>query len=160
MALTLESKSFKEGELIPVKHHMSEAYGMGCTGGNVSPELHWEGVPEGTKSIVIQCFDPDAPTGSGFWHWVVANIPANTTSIPEGGGAPEGSLETRTDIGAPGWIGPCPPEGHGVHRYIFTISCLGVGSIPVDVDSSAAVVGFMTNMNAIEQAKLTGVVAR
>jgi len=160
MALTLESKSFKEGELIPVKHHMSEAYGMGCTGGNVSPELHWEGVPEGTKSIVIQCFDPDAPTGSGFWHWVVANIPANTTSIPEGGGAPEGSLETRTDIGAPGWIGPCPPEGHGVHRYIFTISCLSVGSIPVDVDSSAAVVGFMTNMNAIEQAKLTGVVAR
>jgi len=160
MALTLESKSFKEGELIPVKHHMSEAYGMGCTGGNVSPELHWKGVPEGTKSIVIQCFDPDAPTGSGFWHWVVANIPANTTSIPEGGGAPEGSLETRTDIGAPGWIGPCPPEGHGVHRYIFTISCLSVGSIPVDVDSSAAVVGFMTNMNAIEQAKLTGVVAR
>ena len=160
MALTLESKSFKEGELIPVKHHMSEAYGMGCTGGNVSPELHWEGVPEGTKSIVIQCFDPDAPTGSGFWHWVVANIPPNTTSILEGGGAPEGSLETRTDIGAPGWIGPCPPEGHGVHRYIFTISCLGVGSIPVDVDSSAAVVGFMTNMNAIEQAKLTGVVAR
>ena len=160
MALTLESKSFKEGEIIPVKHHMSEAYGMGCTGGNVSPELHWEGVPEGTKSIVIQCFDPDAPTGSGFWHWVVANIPANTTSIPEGGGAPEGSLETRTDIGAPGWIGPCPPEGHGVHRYIFTISCLSVGSIPVDVDSSAAVVGFMTNMNAIEQAKLTGVVAR
>ncbi|MEC9365866.1 MAG: YbhB/YbcL family Raf kinase inhibitor-like protein [Chloroflexota bacterium] len=160
MALTLESKSFKEGELIPVKHHMSEAYGMGCTGGNVAPELHWKGVPEGTKSIVIQCFDPDAPTGSGFWHWVVANIPANTTFIPEGGRAPEGSLETRTDIGAPGWIGPCPPEGHGVHRYIFTISCLGVGSIPVDVDSSAAVVGFMTNMNAIEQAKLTGVVAR
>ena len=160
MALTLSSTSFKEGEIIPVKHHMGEAYGMGCAGGNVSPELHWEGVPEGTKSIVIQCFDPDAPTGSGFWHWVGANIPATATSVSEGGGLPEGSLETRTDIGAPGWIGPCPPEGHGVHRYIFTISCLGVASIPVDVDSSAAVVGFMTNMNAIEQAKLTGVVAR
>ena len=160
MALTLSSTSFKEGESIPVKHHMGEAYGMGCAGGNVSPELHWEGVPEGTKSIVIQCFDPDAPSGSGFWHWVVANIPANATSVSEGGGLPEGSLETRTDIGAPGWIGPCPPEGHGVHRYIFTISWLGVASIPVDVDSSAAVVGFMTNMNAIEQAKLTGVVAR
>ena len=160
MALVLSSTSFKEGEIIPVKHHMSEAYGMGCAGGNISPELHWEGVPEGTKSFVIQCFDPDAPTGSGFWHWVVANIPSNANAISEGGAVPEGSLETRTDIGAPGWIGPCPPEGHGVHRYIFTISCLGVESIPVDADNSAAVVGFMTNMNAIEQAKLTGVVAR
>ena len=81
MALTLLSTSFKEGERIPEKHHMSEAYGLGCAGGNVSPELHWDGVPEGTKSIVIQCFDPDAPTGSGFWHWIVANIPVSYTHL-------------------------------------------------------------------------------
>jgi len=160
MALTLLSTSFKEGGRIPEKHHMSEAYGLGCAGGNVSPELHWDGVPEGTKSIVIQCFDPDAPTGSGFWHWIVANIPADSNSISEGGPIPDGSLETRTDIGAPGWIGPCPPEGHGLHRYIFTISCLGVDSIPVDSNSSGALVGFMTNMNAIAQVRLTGIVVR
>ena len=160
MTLTLLSTSFKEGERIPEKHHMSEAYGLGCAGGNVSPELHWDGVPEGTKSIVIQCFDPDAPTGSGFWHWIVANIPADSNSISEGGPIPDGSLETRTDIGAPVWIGPCPPEGHGLHRYIFTISCLGVDSIPVDSNSSGALVGFMTNMNAIAQVRLTGIVVR
>ena len=160
MALTLLSTSFKEGERIPEKHHMSEAYGLGCAGGNVSPELHWDGVPEGTKSIVIQCFDPDAPTGSGFWHWIVANIPADSNSISEGGPIPDGSLETRTDIGAPGWVGPCPPEGHGLHRYIFTISCLKVDSIPVDSNSSGALVGFMTNMNAIAQVRLTGIVVR
>ena len=160
MTLTLESNSFSEGERIPNNHHMSEAFGLGCSGGNISPELHWEGVPEGTKSIVIQCFDPDAPTGSGFWHWVIANIPPDITSLPEGGPYPATSLETRTDIGAPGWIGPCPPEGHGLHRYVFTISCLSVEAIPVESDSSGALVGFMTNMNAIEQAKLTGIVSR
>ena len=159
MALTLSSTSFNEGNIIPDKHHMSEAYGFGCSGGNTSPELHWEGVPEGTKSIVIQCFDPDAPTGSGFWHWIVTNIAPDTSSIPEGGKI-QGSLETRTDIGAPGWVGPCPPEGHGPHRYVFTISCLGVDSIPVDSDTSGAVVGFMTNMNALEQTTLTGIVSR
>ena len=159
MTLSLKSTSFNEGDSIPEKYHMSEAYGLGCSGGNVSPELHWNGIPEGTKSIVIQCFDPDAPTGSGFWHWVVANISPDTTSIAEGD-IPSGALETRTDIGAPGYIGPCPPEGHGLHRYIFTISCLGVDSIPVEADSSGAIVGFMTNMNAIEQAKLTGIVSR
>ena len=122
MTLSLKSTSFNEGDRIPEKHHMSEAYGLGCSGGNVSPELHWDGIPEGTKSIVIQCFDPDAPTGSGFWHWVVTNISPDTTSIAEGD-IPSGALETRTD-------------------------------------TSGAIVGFMTNMNAIEQAKLTGIVSR
>ena len=113
----------------------------------------------GTISILFQCIDPDSPTGSGFWHWIVANIPADSNSISEGGPIPEGALETRTDIGAPGWVGPCPPAD-GLHRYVFTLSCLKVDSIPVDSNSSGALVGFMTNMNAIAQVSLTGIVVR
>ena len=160
MALTLSSGSFNDGDYLSDKHSLSSEFGFGCDGKNVSPELHWEGIPDGTKSLALTCYDPDAPTGSGFWHWIVANIPADSNSISEGGPIPDGSLETRTDIGAPGWIGPCPPEGHGLHRYIFTISCLGVDSIPVDSNSSGALVGFMTNMNAIAQVRLTGIVVR
>ncbi|GIS63886.1 MAG: hypothetical protein CM1200mP3_01340 [Chloroflexota bacterium] len=138
---------------------MSEAFGLGCSGGNISPELHWEGVPGGTKSIVFNVLIL-MPQRQRILALVIANIPADITSLPEGGPYPATSLETRTDIGAPGWIGPCPPEGHGLHRYVFTISCLSVEAIPVEADSSGALVGFMTNMNAIEQAKLTGIVSR
>ena len=159
MTLTLSSTSFNEGETIPDKHHMSEAYGFGCSGGNTSPELHWEGVPEGTKSIVIQCFDPDAPTGSGFWHWIVTNIAPDISSIPEGGKI-EDSLETRTDIGAPGWVGPCPPEGHGEHRYVFTVFALNTGAIEVPRDASAALIGFMLNANVLAKAELTATFGR
>ena len=89
----------------------------------------------------------------------MANIPPDVTSIPEGGSVP-GAIGTRTDIETPGWVGPCPPKGHGPHRYVFTVSCLGVESIPVEADTSGAVVGFFTNMNALQQSTLTGIVEK
>lgn len=132
---------------------------FGCTGSNISPHLAWSGAPQGTKSFVITVYDPDAPTGSGFWHWVVANVPASVTMI--GGNAsrtprmPAGSLETRTDFGVPGYGGPCPPVGNQPHRYIFTIHALGVDKLDVNADMSAAMVGFMTNANRIASASFT-----
>ena len=105
--------------------------------------------------MVLTCYDPDAPTGSGFWHWVMANIPSDAASIPEGSrNLPPGTLETRTGFGAPGYGGPCPPKGDHPHRYIFTLFCLSVGILPVEADTSVAVVGFLANMNVIEKTTL------
>ena len=123
---------------------MEQIYsGFGCTGGNVSPHLAWSGAPHGTRSFVITVYDPDAPTGSGFWHWVVANIPATASRIGANASRtprmPSGSLETRTDFGAPGYGGPCPPAGDQPHRYIFTIHALSVNRLDVNADMSAAV---------------------
>lgn len=129
---------------------------FGCTGGNVSPHLAWTGAPQDTRSYVITMYDPDAPTGSGFWHWVVANVPASTMMISTNASRtprmPAGSLETRTDFGPPGYGGPCPPPGDQPHRYIFTIHALGVDSIDVDVNTSAALVGFMTSNHRLASA--------
>ena len=155
MALTLRSSSFNDGDYLSGKHTLSSEFGFGCDGNNLSPELHWEGIPNGTKSLAITCYDPDAPTGSGFWHWVVVNIPPETVSLREGSDTlPGGALETRTDFGKPGYGGPCPPEGDHPHRYIFTLFSVSVESLPVDADTSAAVVGFMLNANIIEKATL------
>ena len=166
MALVLTSESFKEGEYLGHDHVLSEAYGFGCAGGNLSPQLSWSGVPEGTESFAVTCYDPDAPTGSGFWHWVVANIPANVTSLdlgagdPSSGKMPAGALEVRTDFSAPGYGGPCPPEGGHVHRYIFTVSAVGMKELPVTADTSAAIVGFYLNFNTLEKASLIGLLKR
>lgn len=139
---------------------MEQIYsGFGCTGSNVSPHLAWSGAPQGTKSFVITVYDPDAPTGSGFWHWVVANVPASASMIGANASRtprmPSGSIETRTDFGSPGWGGPCPPADDQPHRYIFTIHALGVARIDVNADTSAAMVGLMTNMNRIASASFT-----
>ncbi len=161
MALALRSSSFNDGDYLSGKHTLSSEFGFGCDGNNVSPELHWEGVPNGTKSLAITCYDPDAPTGSGFWHWVVVNIPPDTVSLREGSDTlPGGALETRTDFGKPGYGGPCPPEGDHPHRYIFTLFSVSAESLPVDADTSAAVVGFMLNANVIEKATLMGLSKR
>ena len=161
MALTLRSSSFNDGDYLSGKHTLSSEFGFGCDGNNLSPELHWEGIPNGTKSLAITCYDPDAPTGSGFWHWVVVNIPPETVSLREGSDTlPGGALETRTDFGKPGYGGPCPPEGDHPHRYIFTLFSVSVESLPVDADTSAAVVGFMLNANIIEKATLMGLSRR
>ena len=166
MALTVRSERFNEGEMLDVDHVLSEAFGFGCTGKNLSPHLSWSDVPEGTESFAVTCFDPDAPTGSGFWHWVVANIPPSVTELPLGAGDPEagkmpdGALEVRTDFGKPGYGGPCPPEGMNIHRYIFTVHAVGMKSLPVTADTSAAVVGFYLNFNTIEKASLIGMFRR
>jgi Raf kinase inhibitor-like YbhB/YbcL family protein len=165
MPLTLSSDSFKEGEHLGMDHVLSAEFGFGCEGGNKSPHLRWAGAPEGTRSFALSCYDPDAPTGSGFWHWVVVNIPANVTELPlgagsEGGSMPGGALQTRTDVGKPGYAGPCPPPGHGVHRYVFTIFAVGAEQLPVNEDTSAAVVGFNLHFATLEKATLTGLFER
>ena len=122
MSLILTSESFAEGDYLAHQHLLSAAYGFGCAGDNLSPQLAWTGAPPETKSFAVTCFDPDAPTGSGFWHWVVANIPATVNALPLGAGdptsgkMPAGALEVRTDFGKPGYGGPCPPPGAHVHR--------------------------------------------
>lgn len=166
MALTLTSQSFNEGELLGIEQVLSEAFGFGCTGGNKSPQLSWSGAPEGTQSFAVTCYDPDAPTGSGFWHWVVANIPANVTNLPAGAGdpasglMPAGGLEVRTDFGKPGYGGPCPPQGANIHRYIFTVHAVGLKELPVTADTSAAIVGFYLNFNTLAKASLIGLFRR
>ena len=163
--LVLTSESFNDGDYLANDHILSEAYGFGCAGGNLSPQLSWSGAPEGTKSFALTCFDLDAPTGSGFWHWVVVNIPADVTSLALGAGSgdgsmPDGALQTRTDFGAPGYGGPCPPEGDHPHRYLFTLHAVGVEALPVEADTSAAVVGFMLNFNTLAKAALMGLCKR
>jgi Raf kinase inhibitor-like YbhB/YbcL family protein len=135
--------------------------GMGHSGGNTSPQLQWDEVPEGTQSFVVTCYDPDAPTGSGWWHWVAFNIPAGTTELPEGAGTaagkalPAGTVQGRPDFGAPGFGGACPPKGDKPHRYIFTVHALKTDKIEVPADASAALVGFMINANRIGKASFT-----
>lgn len=140
--------------------------GFGCAGQNVSPALSWSGAPAGTKSFALLCHDPDAPTGgAGWWHWLVVNIPANATGLPKNAGTadgknlPAGAVQVATDFGGPGWGGPCPPVGHGPHRYIFTLYALGVDRLDVAA-TGASLAGFMVNMNAIGKASLTGIFER
>lgn len=140
--------------------------GFGCTGGNVSPELNWTGAPKDTKSFAVTVYDPDAPTGSGWWHWVIFNIPATVNKLPadagkpDGGLAPKGSVQSRTDYGVPGYGGPCPPAGAKPHHYIFTVFALKVDQLPLKEDSSGALVGFYLNANALDKAVMTATYGR
>ena len=166
MALTLSSNSFKDGDKLSMDHVMSADYGFGCDGGNKSPHLRWSGAPEGTKSFALTVYDPDAPTGSGFWHWVVVDIPPTTTSLPKGAGKPgapglpAGALMTRTDWGAPGYGGPCPPKGDKPHRYQFTLFAVDLPKLDVTADSSAAVVGFNLHFHTLAKASFTATYGR
>lgn len=140
--------------------------GFGCEGGNVSPELAWKNVPKGTKSLAVTAYDPDAPTGSGWWHWVVFNLPADASGLKKGAGDPKagllpaGAVQSRTDFGATGYGGPCPPVGHGRHRYIFTVHALSIDKLPLDENSPAAMVGYFLNQNSLGKATLKGVYSR
>ena len=159
-AFTLTSSAFKNNGTIPEKYAFN---GMGCTGQNVSPPLEWKNAPAGTKSFALMVHDPDAPTGSGWWHWVVYNIPAGATSLPEGATAatlPKGAVEGNTDFGKPAYGGPCPPPGSGKHHYNFTLFALKVDKIEVPPGASPAMVGFNAKTNAIATAKLTGLFSR
>src|SRR5215472_3959802 len=127
MTFTVRSNSFKDGDYLANTHILSADFGFGCAGSNQSPHLAWSGAPAGTKSFAISCLDPDAPTGSGFWHWMVVNIPASVTELKldagnlKAGLLPKGAISARTDLGQTGYIGPAPPPGHGPHRYVFTV---------------------------------------
>ena len=155
---TLESAEIKPGATIAEAQVFN---GFGCVGKNVSPSLAWKNAPAGTKSFAITVYDPDAPTGSGWWHWVMFNIPADVTSLPTGvgnaasGQTPKGAVQSRTDFGKPGYGGPCPPKGDKPHRYIFTVHALKADKLDVDENSPPAMVGLMLNASRLAKASFT-----
>jgi len=154
----LESPTIKPGAMLTDAQVFN---GFGCDGKNVSPALQWSGAPAGTKSFAVTLYDPDAPTGSGWWHWVVFNIPAGTTSLAEGAGSPDGgklppgAAQGKTDFGSPGFGGACPPKGDKPHRYIFTVFALKTDKIDAPADASPAMVGSMIRTKAVSSATLT-----
>ncbi|MBY8976853.1 YbhB/YbcL family Raf kinase inhibitor-like protein [Rhodobacteraceae bacterium NNCM2] len=130
--------------------------GFGCDGGNVAPLLEWSGAPESTASFAVTVYDPDAPTGSGWWHWFAFNIPAHVTSLPGGGDV--NGVQLTNDYGAAGFGGACPPPGE-VHRYEFTVHALGT-TLDLNETVSNALAGFMVNGNSIASSTITAVYTR
>ncbi len=128
--------------------------GFGCTGGNLSPALHWTGAPEGTQSFVVLIHDIDAPTGSGFWHWAVFGLPGGTTDLAAGAALPAGAVAARNDFSHNQYDGACPPPGPA-HRYVVTVFAMPQPSLPLDETASAAMVGFFANTGALDKASQT-----
>lgn len=152
---TLSSETLG-GNATPVE----EFAGFGCTGENVSPQLSWKNAPEGTKSFAITMYDPDAPTGSGWWHWVVFDLPSSVSSLATGAGNPENNLlpekaiQSLTNYGVPGYGGPCPPEDHGLHQYIITVYALKVEQLGLDANTNPAIVGYYLWNNTLAKASI------
>ena len=137
-----------------------EFNGFGCSGNNISPQLSWVNAPKETKSFAVTMYDPDAPTGSGWWHWLIFDLAASTFLLNERAGdiskmeAPKNAIQSLNDYSNYGYGGPCPPKGDGLHRYVFTVYALGVESLGLDKNTNAAVVGYYLNNNAIAKASL------
>jgi Raf kinase inhibitor-like YbhB/YbcL family protein len=157
----LTSPNFKNKESIPMKHVFS---GFGCSGENKSPELKWGSPPAGTKSLALTVYDPDAPTGSGWWHWTVFNIPVSARKLSLGEGFKTktlaGAVQGRTDFGKSEYGGPCPPEGDKPHRYIFTLYALKESRLKLNNDSSGAMVSYTLNEKMITKTSLVGTFER
>lgn len=130
--------------------------GFGCTGENISPDLSWENAPKGTKSFAVTVYDPDAPTGSGWWHWVVFNIPKDKTSLETNFGAKSHSkiVQSVTNYGTTGFGGACPPKGDKAHQYIFTVHALSVDKFDLDKNTNPAIVGYYINSNTIAKSSI------
>lgn len=157
---TLSSQDLRQG-IFPPSHYAAV---FGCSGANVSPDLSWSGAPVGTKSFALTIYDPDAPTGSGWWHWVVVNLPPTLGSLPRGVGGtesamPAGSRQIIGDIGQAGYLGPCPPQGQD-HRYVVTVTALKVDHLDLPENATAALAGFMINANSLGKTTLTARAAR
>jgi Raf kinase inhibitor-like YbhB/YbcL family protein len=142
----LTSDDVREGEeLAPPQ--LSGLFGV-AGGEDVSPQLAWSGFPEGTKSFAVTCYDPEAPTASGFWHWAVVDIPANVTELPrgagdeQGSGLPSGAFQLRNDAGVRQHVGAAPPPGHGRHHYYYVVHAVDVESLGIDQDATPAFLGF------------------
>jgi len=155
--LAVTTPAFTDGGTIPMAQVCDRYHG-----GDHSPALSWSGEPAGTKSFAITMFDPDAPTGSGFWHWTVFNIPAGVHSLPESAGDanattfPAGAGQGRGDAGMSHYHGPCPPVGDSPHHYQITVFAVKVDKLKLDANSSGAVVGFNLHFNTLAKAQVTG----
>lgn len=154
-AFSLSSSDIAEGQQLTAAQVFQ---GFGCEGGNVAPALSWSGAPAGTKSFAITVYDPDAPTGSGWWHWFAFNIPAETTSLAAGAALPEGTVELKNDYGATGFGGACPPPGE-VHRYQVTVHALPT-MLEIDGSVSNALAGYMVKANSMASDTITAVYTR
>lgn len=154
---TLTSTDFNDGE--PLKNAQVSGI-MGAGGEDVSPQLSWSGFPEETQSFAVTVYDPDAPTGSGFWHWAVANLPATVTELPSGVGdgsvLPGDALTLVNDAGVRRFIGAAPPQGHGYHRYYVAVHAVKVPKLELTEDASPAYLGFNLFMNSIARAVIHG----
>lgn len=148
-AFSVTSPDVTEGATITDAQYWNN---FGCTGENARPALDWTGAPEGTQSFAVTFYDKDAPTGSGFWHWVVYNIPADATGI-EAAALPAGAIEGNTDVGVPGYAGPCPPVGR-THNYVYTVHALGTEKIEVPEGATAALTGFFLYQNTLATATI------
>ncbi|WP_409526191.1 YbhB/YbcL family Raf kinase inhibitor-like protein [Nitrincola sp. MINF-07-Sa-05] len=150
-SFVLTSTDISHGEFM---NKAQEYQGFGCAGDNLSPQLSWSGAPEGTAAFAITAYDPDAPTGSGWWHWQIVNIPGYVDTLPTGAGDmsknlfPEGSHQISNDYGVNGFGGACPPQGHGIHRYQFTIHALSQ-NLELPENASGALTGYMINAHSL-----------
>jgi Raf kinase inhibitor-like YbhB/YbcL family protein len=157
-SFTVTSTTVADGEALPQAVYSGA---MGIPGGeDTSPQLAWSGAPEGTKSYAVTVYDPDAPTGSGFWHWAVANVPAAVTELPEGAGGeggaglPAGAFQLPNDTREARFVGAAPPAGHGVHRYFITVHALDTEDIGVPAEATPAYLGFNMSSHILARATI------
>lgn len=154
------STDITDGQTLPMPQ-VSGIFGAG--GEDRSPHLAWSGFPEETRSFAVTCFDPDAPTGCGFWHWNVVDIPADVTELTAGAGShetpalPDGAITINNDAGLAGYLGAGPPPGHGPHRYVFAVHAMNCDSIGVDTSVSNAIAGFNMFGKVLARATITPV---
>lgn len=151
---TLSSSDIEEGKELDLSHVFN---GFGCEGGNISPNLSWSKAPDGAKSFAITMYDPDAPTGSGWWHWTVINIASNVSSLEKS--LPKGAIAVKNDFGQSSYGGACPPPG-SVHRYIFSVHALDIDKIDVPLSATNAYVRFLIHAHEISKASITSVYTR
>ncbi|HHG8772215.1 TPA: YbhB/YbcL family Raf kinase inhibitor-like protein [Raoultella planticola] len=157
------SSDMREGGSLAIAQRFN---GFGCSGDNLSPQLAWENAPPGTRSFAVTAYDPDAPSGSGWWHWTVVNIPPAVSQLPAGAGdknsatLPVGAVQGRNDFGYAGFGGACPPAGDKPHRYRFTVWALDTPALPIDAQASGALVGFLLHGHTIASAQLTAMSGR
>lgn len=158
-AFDLQSPDIRDSGTIEITQVNSD---MGCSGRNLSPALVWNDPPEGTQSFAITVYDPDAPTGSGWWHWIVFDIPGDSRGIPAGasGDLAPPAVESLTDFGQPGYGGPCPPTGAAPHRYQIRLHALDIARLGLDGSAMPALAGYMINAHSLGTVGITGLYGR